>query len=93
MKNLRFSDLTLSKEMHKAILDLGYEEATPIQSEAIPVMLSGKDIIGQSQTGTGKTAAFGIPAIEMMDAHSKKITSYDSLPYPRTGNSGCGRNE
>lgn len=73
MKNLRFSDLALSKEMHKAILDLGYEEATPIQSEAIPVMLSGKDVIGQSQTGTGKTAAFGIPAIEMMDAHNKKL--------------------
>ena len=73
MKNLRFSDLVLSKEIHRAIVDLGYEEATPIQSEAIPVMLSGKDVIGQSQTGTGKTAAFGIPAIEMMDAHSKKL--------------------
>jgi ATP-dependent RNA helicase DeaD len=73
MKNLRFSDLVLSKEIHRAIVDLGYEEATPIQSEAIPVMLSGKDVIGQSQTGTGKTAAFGIPAIEMMDPHSKKL--------------------
>jgi len=73
MKKLRFDALVLSKEMHKAIADLGYEEATPIQSEAIPIMMTGKDIIGQAQTGTGKTAAFGVPAIEMLDTSSKKL--------------------
>ena len=71
MKKIRFDELELSKEMHKAIQDLGFEEATPIQSEAIPALLKGKDIIGQAQTGTGKTAAFGIPAIEMLDTQSR----------------------
>ncbi|MGE5379217.1 MAG: DEAD/DEAH box helicase [Candidatus Aminicenantes bacterium] len=52
---------------------MGYEEATPIQSEAIPALLEGKDIIGQAQTGTGKTAAFGIPAIEMLDPSDKSL--------------------
>ena len=60
MKNLIFNEFTFSKEMHQAINDLGYEEATPIQTQAIPVFLEGKDIIGQAQTGTGKTAAFWI---------------------------------
>lgn len=73
MKKIKFEDLELSKEMHKAINDLGYEEATPIQSESIPVLLSGKDVIGQAQTGTGKTAAFGIPAIEILDLAGNEL--------------------
>lgn len=73
MSKLKFEELSLSKEMTKAIVDLGYEEATPIQSEAIPEMLKGNDIIGQAQTGTGKTAAFGIPAIENLSTTIKKI--------------------
>ena len=56
--------LGLSQEMIRAIQDTGYEEFTPIQEKAIPVLLEGRDIIGQASTGTGKTAAFGIPAIE-----------------------------
>ena len=59
-----FSELGLSPELLKAVAKLGFEEATPIQSEAIPVLLSGRDVIGQSQTGSGKTAAFAIPLIE-----------------------------
>jgi ATP-dependent RNA helicase DeaD len=73
MKKIKFEDLELSKEMHKAINDLGFEEATPIQSESIPVLMSGKDAIGQAQTGTGKTAAFGIPAIELLDTTGKEL--------------------
>jgi len=73
MKNLMFNEFTFSKEMHKAIDDLGYEEATPIQSQAIPVFLEGKDIIGQAQTGTGKTAAFGIPILELISGDDKSI--------------------
>lgn len=73
MKKIKFTELELSKEIHKAINDLGYEEATPIQSESIPVLIEGKDIIGQAQTGTGKTAAFGIPAIELLDTHSRDL--------------------
>jgi ATP-dependent RNA helicase DeaD len=73
MQNLIFKEFTFSKEIHKAISDLGFEEATPIQSQAIPVFLEGKDIIGQAQTGTGKTAAFGIPIIEMINGADKSV--------------------
>jgi ATP-dependent RNA helicase DeaD len=73
MKKIKFSEMTFSKEIHKAIDDLGYEEATPIQSEAIPVLLDGHDVIGQAQTGTGKTAAFGIPAIEFIDTTNRDL--------------------
>ena len=59
-----FSELGLSPEVLKAIERLGFEQASPIQAEAIPVIQTGKDVLGQSQTGSGKTAAFAIPAIE-----------------------------
>ena len=62
-----FSELGLSAEMLKAIDKLGFEQAAPIQAEAIPILLQGKDVVGQSQTGSGKTAAFSIPAIEKVD--------------------------
>lgn len=67
MENLIFKELDLSKEVQKALDEMGFEEATPIQSMAIPHVLAGEDIIGQAQTGTGKTCAFGIPAIEQID--------------------------
>lgn len=67
MTKLQFNDLKLSPEIKKAILDMGFEEATPIQSQAIPYILTGKDVIGQAQTGTGKTAAFSIPILENID--------------------------
>ena len=63
MTNLTFNDLGLKETLVKAIDDLGFTTPSPIQAEAIPVALSGKDIIGQAQTGTGKTAAFGLPMI------------------------------
>ena len=56
----------------QAIDDIGYEEATPIQTQAIPLLISGRDVIGQSQTGTGKTAAFAIPAIERILADGER---------------------
>lgn len=71
MHKIRFEELTLSNEVNKAIKDMGFEEATPIQSLAIPKILTGKDIIGQAQTGTGKTAAFGIPILETIDPKVK----------------------
>ena len=61
-----FEDLSLSKSIQKAINELGYIEATPIQEQSIPIVLSGKDIIGCAQTGTGKTAAFAIPIIHQL---------------------------
>jgi ATP-dependent RNA helicase DeaD len=62
-----FSELGLSPELLKAIDKLGFEQTAPIQAEAIPVLMQGKDVVGQSQTGSGKTAAFAIPAIEKTD--------------------------
>lgn len=64
---IKFEDLNLSSELNKAINELGFKNATLIQRQAIPVILKGHDVIGHSQTGTGKTAAFGIPAIENLD--------------------------
>ena len=66
MHTIPFSEFGLSEPVMQAIDDIGYEEATPIQTETIPLLLSGRDVIGQSQTGTGKTAAFAIPAIERL---------------------------
>ena len=73
MEGLNFKDLKISKEIKKAIEDMGFEEASPIQAQAVPVILEGRDVIGQSQTGTGKTAAFGIPIIEMTQTHKKRV--------------------
>ena len=73
MENLIFKELDLSKEVLKAIEKMGFEEATPIQSQAIGPMLEGRDIIGQAPTGTGKTCAFGIPIIEKLDPHNDEI--------------------
>jgi len=68
-----FSELGLSPEILKAIDKLGFEQASPIQAAAIPVLLAGKDIVGQSQTGSGKTAAFAIPAIEKTDPANRAV--------------------
>jgi ATP-dependent RNA helicase DeaD len=67
MKNLFFSNPTLSTEVQQAVTEMGFEEATPIQARAIPYILAGRDIIGQAMTGTGKTCAYGIPAVDMID--------------------------
>jgi ATP-dependent RNA helicase DeaD len=74
MKTLtKFEDLGLSQATLQAVLKMGFEEATPIQSETIPMGLAGKDLIGQAQTGTGKTAAFGIPLVEKIDVTKDAI--------------------
>lgn len=62
-----FADLNLSEETMKAISDAGYEEPTPIQARTIPLMLEGKDVIAQAQTGTGKTAAYALPMLDRID--------------------------
>src|SRR5688500_1841989 len=61
-----FGSLGLSKTLVSAVTALGYEEPTPIQREAIPVMLAGGDMLGQAATGTGKTAAFALPLIDRL---------------------------
>lgn len=68
-----FKDLGVSKPILQALEKMGFEEATPIQEQTIPYALEGRDVIGQAQTGTGKTAAFGIPMIETFQRIDRKI--------------------
>ncbi|MCM1991492.1 DEAD/DEAH box helicase [Oceanirhabdus seepicola] len=72
MNELLFENLNCSEEILKAVKDLGFEKATPIQSQTIPLILEGKDVVGQAQTGTGKTAAFGIPALDLVSVEKNK---------------------
>lgn len=69
----RFTDLKISEPILKALETMGFEEATPIQKETIPHALEGHDLIGQAQTGTGKTAAFGIPMIEAFSTNERAV--------------------
>ena len=80
MEEARFEDLGLCPEIMKAVKNMGFEEASPIQAKAIPARLEGKDIIGQAQTGTGKTAAFGIPLLEKIDPKNKKLQAIVLCP-------------
>lgn len=68
-----FGDIALSKKLLQALSAMGFEEPSPIQAQTIPLVMDGHDVIGQAQTGTGKTAAFGIPIIERMDESKKRI--------------------
>jgi ATP-dependent RNA helicase DeaD len=68
-----FGELGLSQPVLQAISRMGFEAATPIQEQAIPLAMAGRDFIGQSQTGTGKTAAFGIPLVEKIDRETEKV--------------------
>ena len=68
-----FGDIELSRKILNAVHDMGFEEPSPIQAQTIPLVLEGHDVIGQAQTGTGKTAAFGIPTIEKIIDASHRI--------------------
>ncbi len=80
MEALRFDELDLYPQILRAIQEMGFEEATPIQCKAIPVVMEGVDVIGQAQTGTGKTAAFGIPLLMKVDPHNKKTQAIVLCP-------------
>jgi ATP-dependent RNA helicase DeaD len=71
-KELSFSDLGISAEILRAVEDMGYTHPSTIQAQSIPFLLEGKDVIGQAQTGTGKTASFAIPIIDMVDVSVNK---------------------
>jgi len=79
-KNLRFDELQVDSKILRSITDMGFEEMTPIQAEAIPAILSGRDVIGQAQTGTGKTAAFGIPMLNKIDMDNKRLQAVILCP-------------
>lgn len=75
-----FSDFGLSKETLRSLNSMGFEEATPIQEKAIPVCMEGKDLLGQAHTGTGKTAAFGIPMAERLEVESEHVQAVVLTP-------------
>lgn len=77
---IELNDMKLSKEVIKAVSDMGFEEFSPIQKNSIPLLLEGRDVIGQAQTGTGKTAAFGIPIIEKVNSRSNKVQALVLCP-------------
>jgi ATP-dependent RNA helicase DeaD len=75
-----FSDLGLSEPTLQALRDVGYEAPSPIQEQAIPALLQGHDVIGQAQTGTGKTAAFGLPIMEYIDPSQSEVQALVLTP-------------
>ncbi len=80
MEQVTFDSLPLSSGTLQAIADMGFTLATPIQSQAIPLAIQGLDILGQAQTGTGKTAAFGIPIVEAIDSNSRETQALVLCP-------------
>jgi len=80
LDRLHFSGLGLNRELLKAVAELGFEETTQIQAAAIPAMLSGHDIIGQAQTGTGKTAAFALPIIQKISTAARNVQALIVCP-------------
>ncbi len=77
---MTFEELDLSPEIIKAVAKLGFETASPIQVATIPVLMTGRDVVGQSQTGSGKTAAFAIPALERLDPTSQDVQALVLCP-------------
>ena len=80
METVNFEQLELSEPILRAVTEMGFEEASPIQAKAIPAQMEGLDIIGQAQTGTGKTAAFGIPLLQKIDPENKKFQAIILCP-------------
>lgn len=80
METIRFDELQLDERILRAVTDMGFEAASPIQAQAIPVQLEGRDVIGQAQTGTGKTAAFGIPLLQKIDPQNRKLQAIALCP-------------
>lgn len=80
METVRFEQLNIDERILRAITDMGFEAASPIQAQSIPVEMDGLDMIGQAQTGTGKTAAFGIPLLQKIDPELKKLQAVALCP-------------
>ena len=80
METIKFEELGLSDAILKAVVEMGFEAASPIQAKAIPAVMSGCDVLGQAQTGTGKTAAFGIPLLERIDPKDKSLQALVLCP-------------
>lgn len=78
--NIRYEDSEIDSRIIRAVEEMGFEYMTPIQEQAIPVLLKGRDVIGQAQTGTGKTAAFGIPVLQSIDPENKNLQAVILCP-------------
>ena len=78
---MKFEELNIDERILRAVEDMGFEEASPIQANAIPAVLEGRDVVGQAQTGTGKTAAYSIPMLQKIDPDLKRCRqSYSVRP-------------
>ena len=80
MEKILFEELEISDEMKRAVRDMGFEEATPVQSQSIGPMMEGRDIVAQAPTGTGKTCAFGIPVIEGIELEGRYVQALVLCP-------------
>ena len=80
MENILFEDLEITSELKRAIADMGFVEATPVQSQSIGPMMEGHDMVAQAPTGTGKTCAFGIPLVEGIDISSRHVMALILCP-------------
>lgn len=80
MEITKFDELEINPNILRAIEEMGFEEMSPIQAKAIPMILEGRDVVGQAQTGTGKTAAFGIPLMQKVDPKIKKLQAVVLCP-------------
>jgi len=80
MSQKPFAELGLAPELLRALERMGFEQATPVQAEAIPPLLAGRDLVGQSQTGSGKTVAFGAPAVQLADPHRREVQALVLCP-------------
>ena len=88
-----FEELNISKQLLNAITDMGFEKPTPIQEEAFPIAMSGKNIVGIAQTGTGKTLAYMLPILQQFKFSKRLQAKSDySSPYQRTVNTGSRAN-
>ena len=79
-KHMRYEDAGIDSRILRAVGELGFEHMTPIQEQAIPLFMTGQDIIGQAQTGTGKTAAFGIPILQKIDPENRNLQAVILCP-------------
>ncbi|WP_339374107.1 DEAD/DEAH box helicase, partial [Methylogaea oryzae] len=75
-----FAQLAISEPLQRAIQELGYEAPSPIQAKSIPCLLAGHDLLGQAQTGTGKTAAFALPLLQRIDVTQKRPQALVLVP-------------
>ena len=86
METVKFDELQLDERIIRAITEMGFEEASPIQAQAIPVAMEGRDMIGQAQTGTGKTAAFWNPPSSEGGSKGEKASGHHTAsPAPFRG--------